>query len=249
MPLAVITVPYVLIYLMAIPAALDGQLNGTAPPPVASLFGLIHLYTLIYAIGATVFLVAMKKERSEQRLLLEAQTDALTGLANRRAFLDLGTRVAERCQRRGEPLSVIVFDLDHFKSVNDTFGHAFGDVVLRTFATTAREALRPGDIASRVGGEEFFAVLPGATLKDGCATAERVRKAFADATALLDGRAAMTTVSVGVMASDDASTPLATLLEKADAALHRAKMRGRNCVECDGGVPAEAQYPRLVRVA
>jgi diguanylate cyclase (GGDEF)-like protein len=224
--------------------------GGAAIPSVFSLFGMIHFEALIFFIGATIFVVAFMRESSELKNLHEARTDALTGLANRRAFLEMSERVAERCRRKSESVAVAVFDLDHFKRVNDTFGHALGDEVLRVFARVVRETLRPGDIISRVGGEEFFAVLPGADLKDGCATANRVRQAFAEAGAFVDGCGVQATVSAGVMASVDASVPLATLLEKADAALYRAKLNGRNCVQCGLGEPEEKRtYPQLVHVA
>ena len=248
-PLIVLIAINTLVMLLAIPAAFTGELRGLSPPPIASLFGLIHFETIIYAIGTTVFLVMMMKEQSEQGHLRDAQTDALTGLANRRAFLPLAERAAERCKRRGEPIAVVVFDLDRFKLVNDTFGHPLGDEVLRIFAKVAREALRPGDIVSRVGGEEFFAILPGASLHEGCTVAERVRRAFAEANAYVDGRHVSATVSAGVMSSEDASVPLEMLLEKADAALYRAEFRGRNCVQCGLEEPEEKARPRLVRVA
>ncbi len=227
------------------------QSAGAPMPDVLSLFGLIHFEALIYFVGTTIFVIASMRESGEQRNLRDAQTDALTGLTNRRAFVELSERVAERCRRRAEPLAVVVFDLDHFKRVNDSFGHAFGDDVLRLFARTVRETLRPGDIVSRVGGEEFFAVLPGANLKEGCATAERVCRAFEAAGVTVDDRKVGATVSAGVTAADTADVPLAVLLEKADAALYRAKMRGRNCVQCGLVKPEDKQkpYPRLVRVA
>jgi diguanylate cyclase (GGDEF)-like protein len=249
-PLVVLTLVNIAVFALAIPEALQGGLRGAAPPPLASMFGLIHFETLMYAIGATVFLVALIKERGELLTLHEARTDSLTGLANRRAFLEMSERVADRCRRKGEPIAVAVFDLDRFKNVNDTFGHAIGDEVLRVFAGVVRETLRPGDIISRVGGEEFFAVLPGANLEDGCSMANRVRQAFAEASAFVGGCQVRATVSAGVMACRDATTPLATLLEKADAALYRAKLNGRNCVQCGlGELQEKKAYPQLVRVA
>ncbi len=248
-PLIVLIAINTLVLLLAIPAAFMGGLQSFSPPPIASLFGLIHFETIIYAIGTTVFLVMMMKERSEQKHLQDAQTDALTGLANRRAFLPLAERAAERCRRKGQPYAVVVFDLDRFKRVNDTFGHPLGDEVLRVFAKVARETLRPGDIVSRVGGEEFFAILPGTSLQEGCAVAERVRAAFAEAGIRVEGRNVNATLSAGVMASHDGGVSIATLLEKADTALYRAKFRGRNCVQCGLEEPEEKARPRLVRVA
>ncbi len=248
-PLIVLIAVNIFALLLAIPSVLLGELQALEPPPLMSFFGLIHLESLIFVVGTTVFLVALQKERSERKNLQDAETDALTGLANRRAFLPLAERVADRCRRQGEPYAVAVFDLDRFKRVNDTFGHPFGDEVLRIFARVARETLRPGDLMSRVGGEEFFAILPGANLKEGCGTAERVCRAFEEAGIRIEGRSVEATVSAGVMASDDASTPLAKLLERADAALYRAKVNGRNCVQCGLEEPDQQPYPRLVNVA
>ena len=235
--------------MLAIPSVLLGEVQALEPPSLLSFFGLIHFESLIYAVGTTVFFVALQKERDERKNLHDAQTDALTGLANRRAFLPMAERVAGRCERQGEPYAVVVFDLDRFKRVNDTFGHPFGDEVLRVFADVARAALRPGDLLSRVGGEEFFAMLPGANLKEGCGTAWRVCRAFEAAGAVIGARKVSATVSAGVMASEDASVPLAKLLERADAALYRAKLNGRNCVQCGLEEPDEKPYPQLVRVA
>ena len=250
-PLLVFVAVHTCVTMLAIEAALTGGVDGLTPPPIASLFGLIHFETMIYVIGTTFFFLLMKKERSEQHLLTEAQTDVLTGLANRRAFAEMAERVAERCRLQGDPLTVVVFDLDRFKSINDTFGHAFGDTVLRLFAAVARENLRPGDFLSRVGGEEFFAILPGAGLQEGRSTAERVCMAFAEAGAAVEGCDVKATVSAGVMAGEDGTTALGVLLEKADVALYRAKLNGRNRVEVgvDKDAPDEKPYPRLVRVA
>lgn len=249
-PLVMLTALNIAIYLMAIPEALEGGLRGAEPPRLASMFGLIHFETMLYAIGATVFLVALIKERSEQKNLRDAETDMLTGLANRRAFIPMAERVADRCRKQGEPCAVVVFDLDHFKSVNDRFGHPFGDAVLATFGRIVRETLRPGDLVSRAGGEEFFAILPGADLKHGCSTAKRVCQAFEAAAVSIDGRPVGATVSAGVMATEDGDISLAKLLERADAALYRAKVRGRNCVQCGLEEPDRQQADRqLVRVA
>jgi predicted signal transduction protein with EAL and GGDEF domain len=124
-------------------------MGGLPPlPKLTSIFGMIHFEALVFIVGTTIFVIAAMRESREARYLLDSQTDALTGLANRRAFLEFAERVAARCARNGEPLAIAVFDLDHFKLINDTFGHAFGDDVLRLFAGTARAALRPGDLIS-----------------------------------------------------------------------------------------------------
>ena len=236
---------------MLLTGAITAAVLGGVPPlpELTSVFGMIHFEALIFVVGTTIFVIAAMRESREARYLLDAQTDALTGLTNRRAFLQFAERTAARCARGGEPIAVAVFDLDHFKRVNDTFGHAFGDEVLRLFARTARDALRPGDIISRVGGEEFFAVLPGATLSEALKVANRVRETFASAALSVDGTGVKATVSAGVMADSDSDTPLATMLENADAALYKAKLNGRNRVEAGGNGITGRTYPRLVKVA
>jgi diguanylate cyclase (GGDEF)-like protein len=248
-PLIVLIAVNVLVLSMAIPDALTNRMPAFEPAPLASLFGLIHFETIVYVIGTTVFFVALMKERSELQQRHEAQTDVLTGLANRRAFVSKGERLAERCRRDKRALAIASFDLDHFKSVNDTFGHSMGDRTLQIFARIATEALRPNDIFSRVGGEEFTAIFPGADLDAACAMAERIRKAFERTGLLIDGKPVGATVSAGVTASEDASVPLSAMLERADEALYKAKLNGRNRIECADADCRTKTYPHLVRVA
>ena len=125
-----------------------------------------------------------------------------------------------------------MFDLDHFKSINDTFGHAIGDKALHLFAATASASMRACDIVGRFGGEEFVALLPG-TIADAKVVAERVRKAFQTAGATVAGCDLNATVSVGA-ASGRPGTDIVALLAAADAALYRAKANGRNRVEAAG---------------
>jgi diguanylate cyclase (GGDEF)-like protein len=160
---------------------------------------------------------------------MAAATDPLTGVLNRRGFLQGAAIVMERNRGSMAPVSVLAFDLDHFKLINDRWGHAVGDTVLQTFATVVRKTMRADDVISRFGGEEFVAILPG-TLADAAAVAERVRAAFAAAGAGLHGRQIVATVSAGVACG----SPLATveaLIARADAALYCAKMNGRDRVE------------------
>jgi len=184
---------------------------------------------VLYVVGAAFIVLILAKDRSVRFYKMAAATDPLTGVLNRRGFFQGAAIVMDRNRRSLAPVSVLAFDLDHFKSINDRRGHAVGDSVLQLFATVARKTMRAGDVIGRVGGEEFVAILPG-TLADAAAVAERVRAAFAAAGAEPDGRQIAATVSAGVACG----SPLATveaLMARADAALYRAKMNGRDRVE------------------
>jgi diguanylate cyclase (GGDEF)-like protein len=145
--------------------------------------------------------------------------------------------IAEQA-RKGQAVSALMFDLDHFKMINDRFGHAVGDRALHLFAATARASTRATDILGRLRGEEFVALLPG-TLADAKIVAERVRKAFAAAGVTFAGHDLNATVSVGAAAGAP-GTDIVALLAAADAALYRAKASGRNRVELaqEGEKPA-----------
>jgi diguanylate cyclase (GGDEF)-like protein len=144
-------------------------------------------------------------------------------------------------------LTLVVFDLDRFKTVNDTYGHKTGDRVLRVFADSARKILRPNDLLGRHGGEEFALVLPAATIETGYVIAERIRVAFSAACRQLDEPIPVT-VSAGV-ATIASETTFDALMEAADAALYQAKNLGRNRVERAGSSDAGADPPKVIRVA
>ena len=199
-------------------------------PTLNSWFGLINFEYVVYSMGAALFLVLICKQRSEARHIEAGKIDALTGIANRGAFFDGASQLVTKCREAGEPVCVIVFDLDRFKTINDTYGHGVGDRVLALFARSAQHALRSCDFFGRHGGEEFAVVLPNATLELALATAERVRHAFAASCGEIDGRALFATVSAGVAAISPSVT-LGYAFEAADRALYRAKSRGRNRVE------------------
>jgi diguanylate cyclase (GGDEF)-like protein len=166
-----------------------------------------------------------------------AMTDLLTGLFNRRAFLEAANRLIEQRGRRALPVSVLLFDLDKFKSINDRFGHAVGDDALKVFAATASANMRATDVIGRLGGEEFAAIIPG-TAADARLVAERLRAAFESAGVVISSHPIGATVSVGV-ATAIAPVQIDPLLARADAALYRAKHNGRNRVEGDSAdVPA-----------
>jgi diguanylate cyclase (GGDEF)-like protein len=186
---------------------------------------------LLFTISIAFILLAMAKERTEYRQRTAAMVDALTGIANRRAFLQEGADLLRRHSSEPRPSAVLLIDLDHFKSINDRFGHAVGDRVLQLFADTAKESLRSTDLVGRLGGEEFAAVLCGAGPEKAIALAERIRTSFADAAGEVAGRPVAATVSIGVAVSQGETTEIADLLGQADRALYHAKEGGRNRVE------------------
>ncbi len=166
--------------------------------------------------------------RLQEELRRRATTDALTGLANRGAFEEALVREVARARRAGTPLAVVVLDVDHFKRVNDAHGHPAGDGVLREIAARLAAASRAGDLAARVGGEEFAVALPGADLAAGAEAAERIRRRIAaEPVAVAGGAALAVTASLGVAALRDGEDAPA-LLARADARLYDAKRAGRN---------------------
>jgi diguanylate cyclase (GGDEF)-like protein len=186
---------------------------------------------LLLTIAIAFILLAMAKERTEFRHKTAAMIDPLTGIANRRAFLHDGTLLMKRQTVEKRPTAVLLFDLDHFKSINDRFGHAIGDRVLQVFAETASANVANTDLVGRLGGEEFGAVLYDAGRERAIATAERIRSAFAAAAVEVDGRPVISTVSIGMVINEDSTFDVPALLAQADQALYHAKERGRNRVE------------------
>ena len=160
-----------------------------------------------------------------------AATDSLTGLPNRRYFLDFANKEIARVRRFGTPASVLMIDLDHFKAVNDTFGHAIGDTVLRSIGKACAETIRPNDLFARFGGEEFVALISGSNLADALVVGEKLRRRVLETLVPNGENSIGLTASIGVteIASDDADIGVA--LGRADAALYAAKHAGRNCVK------------------
>lgn len=186
---------------------------------------------LLFTISIAFILLAMAKERIEYRHKTASLIDPLTGVANRRAFLQDGEALLKRQATDPRPIAVMLLDLDHFKSVNDRFGHAIGDRVLEIFADVAGSSMRHVDLFGRLGGEEFAALLRDTTHERALAVAEQIRADFATATRDVQGRPVTATVSIGVVISHDAVLDLSALLAQADHALYRAKDSGRNRVE------------------
>jgi diguanylate cyclase (GGDEF)-like protein len=143
-------------------------------------------------------------------------------------------RLIDTQKRKGEAVTVLMFDLDHFKSINDRFGHDAGDEALRAFAATASGSMRGDDIVGRLGGEEFAAILPGPAA-NAVMVAERVRAAFEQAGVTISGHAMNATVSIGAADAQADGVSVNALLARADRALYRAKSSGRNRVAVDTG--------------
>ncbi|UHC16464.1 GGDEF domain-containing protein [Methylobacterium currus] len=185
---------------------------------------------VLFSVAMPMGLLALVREEAQGRLLIAARTDYLTGLLNRHGFFDEGTRILA-ARRPDQPVSLLAFDLDHFKAINDRHGHAAGDTVLRLFADTARRAAGPDALIARLGGEEFAALLPGFDLAAAQQVGEAVAHRFAEAALDHDGPGIPATVSIGLAAAQSDCTDLPALLSAADRALYRAKAAGRNRLE------------------
>lgn len=203
----------------------DGKMElGVAPSNWAEDLSLAICIASMTGIGALS--LALHQWRLAARHRLDAMTDPLTGLVNRRALFD---RYGQGLM--GPATAVLIFDLDHFKSINDTFGHAGGDRVLRVFAAELAANCRTGDTAARFGGEEFALVLKEIMPGRAEMVAERIRKAFAGREIYLDDETLACTVSVGVAPGRSTPMDFDAMLSAADKALYAAKRAGRNRIE------------------
>jgi diguanylate cyclase (GGDEF)-like protein len=228
LPTAVLYVSYAILMLSRIAAL------RVAPYPVGMLpiraewvagFALVGFIHTSFLVG---FMLSMTRERRESEQRNNAISDPLTGLLNRRAFLDESARHNRRRHGARDRLAVLVLDLDDFKQVNDHYGHEAGDLVLRNFADTARRMTRAGDLLFRMGGEEFCFVLPGASISEAGAVAERIRTRFEQSFVAYGADRVGTTVSIGVASSELTSRDFEQLLAAGDSAVYEAKAKGRN---------------------
>ncbi len=203
--------------------------------PVLTLAGKLTIYEgVLYSVVLPMTLLKLIRDETHRQLLLESQTDYLTRLGNRRWFVEQGARMLNGKEGRGA-VSVLAFDLDHFKSVNDRYGHAAGDQVLKSFAETAREVLGHDTILARIGGEEFAALLWG----DDAKGAHTLGKAMAERFAVtvsnrIDNIGIAATVSIGLARFNGDVPTIMDALAIADQALYRAKSLGGNRLEVAG---------------
>lgn len=184
--------------------------------------GVQRLYSVIHDVT--------KRIELEQEMKLLATTDALTGANNRHQFFSLGGVEVQRAKRYELPLTMLMLDIDYFKSINDTYGHAAGDVVLKAMAASVSSILRASDIFGRLGGEEFAAILPQTDIEEGAEVAERLRSTLAGLGVEVGDERVSFTVSVGVTRVDGRDRTVEEVLNRADEALYKAKRMGRNRV-------------------
>jgi diguanylate cyclase (GGDEF)-like protein len=224
-----------------VPLALRAFMPGLFATDWLTVFALV---AIIYTIGTAFIMLLMVKDHHVYIYRKAATIDSLTGLLNRGAFMQCAITMCDLQRHRGKPVTLMMFDLDHFKSVNDRFGHTAGDSVLRVFAAVARNSMRASDIIGRLGGEEFAAIVPepmeGATI-----IAERLRAAFEAAGVTVGEHAIGATVSIGAATSFDLVTDIDALMARADGALYSAKHAGRNriCTAENASAPSHGGGP------
>ena len=202
-------------------------------------FTLFAFSTLLFTVVLAFLQLNMTKERTELKHKINSLVDPLSGVANRRAFLDGAAALLVRQETDREPLALLLFDLDHFKQINDRFSHAIGDTVLQCFAGTASDTLGADVLFARIGGEEFASCLPVGDLDEAYAIADRVRRNFAAVAARFGNGTLSPSVSAGVTLACDPRAGVTELLSIVDRALYRAKELGRNRVELEAPAAAD----------
>ena len=229
-PAMVLTVLHTAFY--GIRAAIDPGMpiryDQTAGSEGVPFFSFMLFESMLYAIGIAYVTLAMVKERAELRFKAAAFSDALTGIGNRRAFMLKGEQLLADSARRQHSVALLLCDLDHFKRLNDSFGHPMGDQVLIAFGQVTQAMLRSGDVFARIGGEEFACLLADSDETTALEVAERIRQAFARLDLLAPG---FLSVSIGIVTTHGNGNDLSQLLSLADQALYLAKARGRNRVQ------------------
>jgi diguanylate cyclase (GGDEF)-like protein len=197
-------------------------------PPADIWDGVTNRVFSLLVIGVTVAGMS-KMAEYEHKLFIDSVTDPLTGLLNRRYFNELSEKEAARSRRHGLSFAVLMLDIDHFKRINDTFGHPVGDVAIKALAQVCNKALRPHDILARYGGEEFILTLPHTDEEGARVVAERIRQAVEEIELATPTDPVRFTVSIGISIYKK-DRPFEQLVGRADEALYKAKQNGRNRV-------------------
>ncbi|VVN47978.1 GGDEF domain-containing protein [Pseudomonas fluorescens] len=193
-----------------------------------SFFSFMLFESMLYVIGIAYVTLAMVKERAELKLEAAAFSDPLTGIGNRRAFMQHAGQLLDKSRQRSESAALLLCDLDNFKRLNDTYGHPVGDQALIAFSNIMVDNMRKEDVSGRIGGEEFACLLGSCDEPAALAVAERIRRSFAQLSILEPG---LLSVSIGVVTTGESGYDLSRLLSEADLALYCAKDQGRNRVQ------------------
>ncbi|WP_208249659.1 GGDEF domain-containing protein [Rhizobium sp. T1470] len=223
--LAWLYMPTAAIFLVRSLLAASGRISGPGVFGDNPVHSWMAATALVFLVLRSMVIVLMAAERSRNKLIDLAHRDPLTGALNR------GGLAQRLLFRRAQSFALLAIDIDNFKQLNDQHGHVLGDDILRLFARVAQAVLRPGDLLSRQGGDEFLAVLKDMPDAEAVQTAESIRLAFSAAVMQVPGLAVFPTLSIGVAASGETGVDFEQLLRKADEALYASKRRGRNRVE------------------
>jgi diguanylate cyclase (GGDEF)-like protein len=208
------------------------------------------MMSLVAALATSIGFVFMIKERADEKNRVMASQDPLTGAANRRSIIGALDRDMTRAMRNRQPLSVLMIDIDHFKTVNDVYGHLAGDRVLRGVVDVLLDRVRAQDMVGRYGGEEFMVLLPDTWLEGARQVAEKLRQGVAGKVHEIEGQRVSVTVSIGVCGGAIGSHETWDhLIQEADAALYRAKEGGRNRVEVAEDVLPQTPFAEASRPA
>jgi diguanylate cyclase (GGDEF)-like protein len=242
-PTVFVLIAYAAVLLARIPATVFSPILEGHSLMSGVSFALLAFGSLLFTVVMAFLLLNMTKERTELKHKINSLIDPLSGVANRRAFLDGTVRLIKQQAADREPLAMMLFDLDRFKQINDRFGHGVGDRALQIFAETATATLGGDILFGRIGGEEFASFLQVGDLDEAFAIADRVRRKFAAAAAHLGDEDLVPSVSIGVTLGRDAGADVDTLLAIADQALYRAKSLGRNRVEAIDAAAASETAP------
>jgi diguanylate cyclase (GGDEF)-like protein len=226
-----------IVVLFAILAAIFSAriaLAGVAPFPLGALpqqsnwVAAFSLVMILHTVALAVLVVAISRERLAREQSHKAQTDLLTGALNRRAFMSYAERQMARHRMAGKPLCLLLLDIDRFKTLNDRFGHSFGDEILTRFVATVRDSIRPNDLLFRIGGDEFCCLLPETSVAQARLVAERIRDRLAGGSDRAPGTSVSMAASMGIASTEHFDYALDVLMNEADMAVYAAKEEGRN---------------------